>query len=314
MTEHPCPLPYRYRMSGLNVASEIALPQRTAVGSNAAFDADVTMHVGDVPASLEQAAHEGPNWSVDARSFLLDLPGIGRFMASEGSRLTVCPAPGVPVDDILVFATGTALSAILYQRGAMLLHGSAVVHDGRAFVFCGPSGAGKSTLSGALWRAGCSFLSDDLCSVTQAADGTPLIEPDGRTLRLYRDSIDRLKLADAVGPPVRQRVDKFHVAPRSEATERAAGVPLGAIYMLADTNPAQPAGIVEFPPLVAAQALLRQAYRRRLALAYSAKGQLAARTAALLSHARVYHLRRPRDLARLDEMVDDLTAHWARLS
>lgn len=312
MIEDSPRLPYRYSLSGLKVASQVALPMRPIDEGAETFQADVTITVDDVPEQLQDVRHQGPNWSVDENNFLLDLPGIGRFMASDGRRVKICPAPGMPVDDILVFATGTALSAILYQRGGLLLHGSAVVRGGRAFVFCGPSGAGKSTLSGALSRAGCTFLSDDLCSVQQADDGTPMIEADGRTLRLYEDSIERLGMADAVGPRVRRQIEKFHVAGASDE-QVVTRAPIGAIYLLADSNAAHPPGIVELPPLPAAQALLRQSYRRRLALAYSATGGLAARTAKLLSHVKVYHLRRPRDFAQLDATVDALIAHWARL-
>ncbi|WP_156397247.1 MULTISPECIES: hypothetical protein [unclassified Sphingomonas] len=302
--------PHRYRLSGLKVASQVPLPMRPLAGEAETFEAEVTIAVDDVPERLEQLSHQGPNWSLDARHFLLDLPEIGRFMASDGHRLTICPAPGMALDDILVFATGTMMSAILYQRGALLLHASAVVRDGRGFIFCGPSGAGKSTLSGALSQAGCTFLSDDLCSIRDADDGSPTIEADGRTLRLFQDSIDRLGLAGAVGARVRAQVEKYHVAAAS-GEESVTSAPLGAIYMLADANAAYPPGIVELAPLAAAQALLRQCYRRRVALAY-AGGALAARTARLLSHVKVYHLRRPRDLAQLDDTVDALIAHWSR--
>lgn len=313
MTETPSPPPYRYRMSGLNVVSDIALPMRTLLDPTGDFPADVTIQLDMVPERLEQATHRGPNWMADASRFLLDLPEIGRFMAVGGRRLTLWPAPGMPVDDILVFATGTAMAGILYQRGALLLHGSAVIHEGQAFVFCGPSGAGKSTLAGALVRAGCGFLADDVCSVEQADDGTPLILPDGRALRLYADSIEQVGLTGATGPRVRRQVEKFHVAPPG-GMGGTQGVPLAAIYMLADANPAFPPGIAGLSSLAAAQALLRQAYRRRLALAYSSQGRLAARTAALLSHAGVYQLHRPRDFARLDDTVAQLRAHWAQLS
>jgi hypothetical protein len=298
---------YRYRMSGLNVASDIALPMRRALDAEGTFAADVTLHVGEVPERLEQPTHRGANWAVQGKRFLLNLPGIGRFLSEDGCRLTLCPAIDMPLDDILVFATGTALAAILYQRGAMLLHASAVTHKGRAFLFCGQSGAGKSTLAGVLGRTGCGFLTDDVSSVVRSDDGPPLILSDGRALRLYADSIGHIGLA--VGPRVRSRLDKFHVAPPA-GSEGPQSIPLSAIYMLADSNAAAPPGISSLPPLASAQALLRHTYRRRLALAYSSQGQLAARTAEILSRVPVFHLRRPRDFSRLDETVTMLRTHW----
>lgn len=305
---HP---PYRYRLSGLSVASDFALPMRTSIDQADAAPPDVTFHLGEVPDVLPQPTHRGANWMADNRAVLLDLPQIGRFLSEDGRRLTLSPAPGSFLDDILVFVTGTALAAILYQRGAMLLHGSAVIQNGRAFVFCGASGAGKSTLAGALVQAGATFLADDVCAIEQPPHGPPAIQADGRALRLYRDSIDNVGLHGAVGARVRRRIEKFHVAvgdPSQSATESA---PLAAIYMLGNSNAAAPPGITPIPSLAAAQALLHQTYRRRLALAYSSQGQLAMQAATLLSHVKVFHLRRPRDFSRLDESVTMLKAHWA---
>jgi hypothetical protein len=310
----PLPSPcHHYRLSGLSVASEFALPLRLNIDQAAAAPADVTFHHGEVPAGLPGAPHRGANWTADDRRFLLDLPQIGRFLSEDGCRVTVCPAPGIDLDDILVFVTGTAFAAILYQRGAMLLHGSAVIHEGRSFVFCGASGAGKSTLAGALTKAGATFLTDDVCSVEQTPPGPPSVRADGRALRLYPDSIARVGLNDGVGGRVRRRVDKYHVAVGDLAEAASETAPLAAVYMLGNSHAAAPAGITPFPVLGAAQALLHQTYRRRLALAYSSQGQIARRIAALLTHVPVFQLRRPLDFDRLDESLAMLEAHWAEL-
>ncbi|MBU0724719.1 MAG: hypothetical protein KJ904_01610 [Alphaproteobacteria bacterium] len=274
----------------------------------------MTMRVGEIPGRLENAPHQGACWSADSVRFLLDLPAIGRFLAADGCCVTIQPAPGVAIEDILIFATGTAMAAILYQRGAMLLHGSAVTHQGRTFIFCGPSGVGKSTLAAALCRSGCGFISDDVCAISHLADGTPIIEPDGRVLRLYPDSIGQVGMEDAVGSRVRQMLEKFHVTPPEHDTPKKEAPPLAAIYLLADSNPVDLPGIVRLAPLEAAQALLRQSYRRRIALAYAHQGQPAARTAALLSRVGVYRLSRPREFAQLDETVARLRTHWDQLA
>ncbi|NGM24193.1 hypothetical protein G3576_29660 [Roseomonas stagni] len=312
MIEQSAP-PYRYRISGLIVASDVALPMRTLLDPMGTPPADVTMSHAAVPDRLDQPTREGPNWTADDRRLLLDLPGIGRFLAEDGRRLALSPAPGVALEDITVFATGTGLAAILYQRGAMLLHASAVVHDGRAFLFCGPSGAGKSTLTAALTRAGCGFLSDDVCAIEPAAEGPPLVQADGRVLRLYRDSIGHVGLADAMGPPVRQQVPKFHVSPPGGTAATGAGVPVAAIYALMEASPATPPGITPLAPVAAAQALLRLSYRRRLALAYGGSGGLAPRIASLLHHAGVCVLHQDRDFAALDGTIAMLFRHWDTL-
>ncbi|OYX46738.1 MAG: hypothetical protein B7Y97_13290 [Sphingomonas sp. 32-66-10] len=299
---------YRYRLSGLYVSSEVALPARREADTVGDVPVDVAFRVGHVPEQLDHPTHRGPNWMADDRRFLLDLPDIGRFLCEDGRRVTICPAPGMPLDDILVFVTGTAFAAILYQRGGLLLHASAVICAGRAYLFCGPSGAGKSTLAAALSRAGCRVLSDDVCAVEGDGGGAPMILSDGRALRLYADSIGQVGLADAVGDRVRRRIEKFHVIP-PQPDPAPEAVPLAAVYMLADANAAFPSGIDRSPVLEAAQSLLHHTYRRRIALAYCGHGMLAMRTASLLSHVPVFHLRRPRDFARLEETVGRIRSH-----
>ena len=300
-----------YRMSGLIVGSDIRLPMLLPVSQCEAFSLDVTINIEYVPKRLENPIHSGVNWSADSSRFLLDLEGIGRFMAADGCRVTFSPAQGTQVEDILIFVTGTMLSAILYQRGAFLLHGSAVVWNGRAFIFCGPSGAGKSTLASALCRAGCEFLSDDLSMIQPDATGVPSVYPDGRAIRLYTDSIERLGLEGAVGSRVRQMIDKYHVTPPSGEALIADSVPIGGIYIVADATPASPTGIILLPPVTAAQALFWQSYRRRLALAFVGGSLIAARTAEILTHAHVYYLHRLPNLRRIDETVALLFEHWA---
>lgn len=300
-------------MAGLTVRSEVELPMLVSLPSDDPRPPDVLVKLGEVPTSLTDFSHRGANWVVNRESFLLDLRGIGRFLSEEGRRLTLQPAPGVVPEDIAVFVTGTAMAAILYQRGGMLLHASAVIHHGRAFLFCGASGAGKSTIAGALVQRGASFLADDVCSVDQSAGRTPLVLADGRYLRLQPDSIDHVGLRDGVRDRVRRHIDKFHVvpAPVSQAVQESA--PLGGIYILSNSTAAASPGVRPMPPLEAAQSLLHHAYRRRLALAYARKGQIARDSARLLSQVPVFHLRRPLDFDRLDQSVAMIKAHWASL-
>lgn len=309
MSDSHAPRPHYYRLSGLCVASQFALPMRSSLAEEEAGPPDVTFSLGEIPSSLAEVTHRGASWMANADRFLLDLPKIGRFLSEGGKRVTVAPAPGVPLEDILVFVTGTAFAAILYQRGALLLHASAVVHQGRAHVFCAPSGTGKSTLAGALVDAGATFLADDVCAIEQRGHH-PVVRADGRCLRLYPDSIDQVGLRAGVGARVRKRLDKFHVAIEQPAADTA---PLGAIFMLGNSNAGSPPGITRLPPLAAAQALLRETYRRRLALAYSSQSGLAMGVATLLSRVPVFHLRRPRDFDCLGASIAMIHAHWAEL-
>ncbi|MGH7881159.1 MAG: hypothetical protein ACREQD_16915, partial [Candidatus Binataceae bacterium] len=71
----------------------------------------------------------------------------------RGRDVAVETEPGSTDRDAAGFVLGAAFGILLYQRGALAVHGAAVTKDGRAVAICGASGAGKSTLAAALCRA-----------------------------------------------------------------------------------------------------------------------------------------------------------------
>ncbi len=64
-----------------------------------------------------------------------------------------------------------ALSQALDSRGGALIHGAAVVIDGRAILLIAPSEGGKTTVCGLLDRAGVPVLSDETLALRPRTDG-----------------------------------------------------------------------------------------------------------------------------------------------
>lgn len=299
-----------YRICGLSVAAEMGLPGAVPYPVPPGTE-DVAIRRQPVPERLDHADIRKPVWEMDARRFLLRLPTIGRFLAEDGRILDVEPAPGMDLADALPFLLGTGFGALLYQRGGMVLHAATVAKDGRAYAICGRSGAGKSTLAAALCQAGCQLVSDDLTSVGLDGDGRPLAWPDGRQFKLFDDSIAQCELESRRRAPVRSKIDKYYVEPRT--AELGGAVPLAAIYLLRDQRPPLEVGIERLSALDSAQALLNESYRPRLLLAMARAERHVAQTAAMLRHVPVFHLTRPRALSGLAGTAEDLQTHWHEL-
>jgi hypothetical protein len=71
-----------------------------------------------------------------------------------------------------------AASLALPRDGALMFHGSAVVHDGVARVFIGVSGAGKSTISSLLEAVpGCTKIADELVVLRRTDAGWQVMVP-----------------------------------------------------------------------------------------------------------------------------------------
>jgi len=173
-------------------------------------------------------------------------------------------------------------------------------------LFCGPSGAGKSTLAAALAQRGFPSVSDDLCAITLTAD-VPLVQPDGRHLKLWAQAIDKLDLAERRGAAVRNRLEKFFVTP---AVTLAEPLPLGAVYALRPARPPHKAGI-ERPNVADAALILRRgAYRPLLVSRMGRKADYFRAATAIANTAGIFQLTRALNFAVMPEVVGSLEQHW----
>jgi len=298
-----------YQLAGLSVASEIAFPG--AVDAPAVDHPDVTIRQDATPPDLSPVIAAGPNWTLSDGAFLLRVPGVARFLAREGRSIDFELEGEATIDDARAFLWATAFGILLHQRGCPLLHASAVAVGGGAVLFCGASGAGKSTLAAALAQRGHAFVTDDFCAIAlDAAGGPPTVLPDGRLLKLWAQSIDKLGLDAQRGIPVRNRLQKFHVDPGEVAP---AAMPIRAVYALHFTKLQADARIRPMNFVDAAAVLGNHAFRPHLVRRLRQDGLYLRAAAAIAGAAGVHLLERPLDLDQLADTVTKLEAHWAEL-
>ncbi len=297
-----------YRISGLSVASEIALPGLIAGAPGLA--PQVTIRRGYVPESLADADASGPTWQIAGKSFLLRVPDIARFLLEDGNEIVVEPETPAREADVPIFILGTVFGILLHQREQIVLHASAVRVAGKAVLFCGSSGAGKSTLAAALAQRGYPLVTDDVCTVIVNGAAMPAVHPDGRQLKLWAQAIDRLDLAQQRGERVRNCLEKYYVEPREVFTEP---LPLGAVYALREARPPHKPGI-ERPNVVDAALLLRRsAYRPLLVRRMNQKANYFHAATTIANVAGIFQLTRALDFAKMPEVLAELERHWLGL-
>jgi hypothetical protein len=202
---------------------------------------DVSIRWGDVPTDLPGVTPLREVCWARAGKCLVNYPKIGRLLAESGERITAALAEGGDPGFLRVLIAVTGMTAILYQRGELCLHASAVAKDGEAVLIMGDSGAGKSTLSSALLKRGYAFISDDVSVVCQRSDGAFEVIRSYPSIRLHADSYRELDLFDEhriidpvddkhrLQPPLAQAVDRavirrichLRVGPESLPTTRA---------------------------------------------------------------------------------------------
>lgn len=199
-----------YRIYGLTIASEWSLPGLPAAPVNAAID--VHIRYDAVPECLPEAPSgvpaRGACFEAGRGSVLLLLPDIARLLVCDGREILVMPLHAEKSDAIALFLMNQALAILLLQRGLLVLHGGAVLMDGRVIAVGGGSGAGKSTLLAALQRQGHSVLSDEHCVLDVQQEGVTLL-PGPRVLQLWQETLDALELSHPDLEPVRRGLHKF---------------------------------------------------------------------------------------------------------
>jgi hypothetical protein len=297
-----------YRIAGLSVGSEIALPGLIAAAQR--NTPEITIRRGAVPESLPDATAAGPTWQIAGKQFLMNIPDIARFLLRNGDEIICEPHSDATAVDMPIFILGTVFGILLHQREQIVLHASAVRVNGKAVLFCGASGAGKSTLAAALAQRGYPLVTDDFCTLTVNGAGAPLVHPDGRQLKLWAQAIERLDLAQQRGERVRASLEKFYVEPSDVFTEP---LELGAVYALREARPPHTPGI-ERPNVVDAALLLRRnAYRPLLVRRMDQKANYFHAATLIANVSGIFYLTRPLDFAKMPEVIASLETHWLDL-
>ena len=177
---------------------------------------------------LTPGAHDTPFLKMARGDLRLTVEGIGCFRIHHGGQIAWQRANKCVSDqDLRTFLLGSAVGALLIQRGTLVLHGNALERDGQSIVCLGHSGAGKSTLAYALMLQGWRLLADDLVAITpsgQVLSGIPRI-------KLWHDAVKAFGLDPDALQPIRQGMQKYLLL--GEAIKRAERpCPLKAIYLI----------------------------------------------------------------------------------
>ena len=133
------PLPYYYYAFGLNIESAIEFPLLVPGTSS---NPDLVIQLGPVPHELGRVEEQGSYYQIGPRQFLLKVDKVARYLVSSGSEITVEPHPTADERDLRLYLLGSAIGAVLHQRGVWPLHGSAIASGRGAALFVGEKGIG----------------------------------------------------------------------------------------------------------------------------------------------------------------------------
>lgn len=242
-----------YALYGFTLRSTLAL--RAAPPAAADAVPDVEVRFAAIP------PREGERlWTEDEGATLaFDVAEVGRYRIAGGREILIDPAPQASERNLRVYLLGSAMGALLQQRGLLPLHANAIEIDGRAVAFSGKSGAGKSSLAAWFADRGHRILCDDVCAIAIRADGVPIVLPGVPRLRLWEDALVRSGREAAAYERSFDGQDKYDVP--AGAAAGAEPLPLGACYMLALPGEEGETGISRLTGVAAVDALVANTYR-----------------------------------------------------
>ena len=283
---------HRYRAYGLRVTSEVPLAPFLADERAAGEGAEVAIRVGL------------PGGGREATDVELEPDGAIRILVRNGTLVFIEPRAGLEPRAVAEYVSGIVLAVVLHQRGAFVMHASAVRVGDAVVAFTGRSGAGKSTTASVFAAAGHPVVTDDFLPLRLDSEGVTCVSGPGALKLIRPRPHDEGETTLATGLS-----GKWVVPPPADG-RRDSVAPLSAIYSLQD---APEFGVVRVSGQHAIAALLRDAFclavtgpRRR--------AQVLDQCAAVAGRVGVHELRRPRDFGRVDELMATVVRDLKRRS
>lgn len=292
-----------HKAYGLSISSELVLPELPLLSPTEDLDQfDIEIRLGHIasPEELGPLRQVGPFVWAGSGILWLYVPEIATFLVCEGREILIEPAAGVDEASIRLFLLGSAIGALLMQRGLLVLHGNAIRVGDQCLVCVGHSGAGKSTLAAGFARRGYPPLADDVVPIDAQGRALPGIP----RIKLWRDSAEHLQIDTSLLSAVRPSLEKFSL-PQQTVCDQA--LPVVGLYVLSTWKEAH----LQLDPIRGVrrfEALREHYYRPRFVAGLGLQAQHFSRFANVARQARVSSLTRPSSPFDVDSLVDVLLA------
>ncbi|MCJ2185383.1 phosphoenolpyruvate carboxykinase (ATP) [Novosphingobium beihaiensis] len=181
---------FSYNLGRFQIRSELALPDLVPA-ADAQICADLEIRFGPVPENLPAPDLAMPACQTQGHdSFLLKVPGVGRYLLTNSTLLTIDPVLPRKTPEIAWFFMSSVLPVWAQAVGLMCLQAVSMEMNGQAVVLCGGPVSGKSTLVAQLAGQGHRIIADDPCLIDTSP--RPAVLPTARALILTKESLGLL--------------------------------------------------------------------------------------------------------------------------
>lgn len=307
---------YHYQAFGLHIQSTYCLPEllppdHTRLDSAPDLLIRPAQKCDHIPPA---SAFPGHAWESLDRLHLrtpsgdhyLFWPQVGRAYVADGQLIALSPNPEVSEDVLRLHILGSAMGILLYQRGLLPIHASAVQVGDHAVAFMGMWGAGKSTMAAAMHVQGYPLLTDDIVAISLNGP-SPTIAAGFPQMKLWPDTVTIFGDEPTALAPVLPDEEKRKKTLTDAASPQK--LPLRSIYLLEDGPSPQ---IEQLPAKMAFFELLTNWYGARFGADFlnnMERKELFSQTSQLVQRIPLFALIRPNALEQLPALVQMIAQH-----
>jgi hypothetical protein len=292
-----------YRIGGITLISEIALPELPLIQQQSATPHPVQVRLGAVANHLPGAVELDPDCFATPTQYLLHIQGVARYLVTAGREIVVDLAAAAPALDVRGYLLGSIFVVLCQQRGLLPLHASAIAGKSGVVAFLGNSGQGKSTLAAHLAQRGFRVLADDVCLIDATEPSAAMVIPTAPWLKLWRTSLENLGREAEGLDRVFTDDDKYRLPLAPVLTPEPI---LRLVFLESNELASSTTEIEEVPRVQAVPLLMNLTHHSYLLEATGQQEENFLRCGRVLSQARAYRLIRPWGLMHVESTVDAL--------
>lgn len=292
---------HRYTVFGLIIDSCMEFPELIPGEGTP----DIHIRWGEVPDVLPESRKATARFQARPGCLLFTAEHVARLMVINGTQILIDKLPDAKEAAVRAFVLGSALGAILHQRGLLPIHASGIKYDDGCVLFCGRPGAGKSTLAGMFVQRGFALHADDICVIGLDKNETPWVYPAYPQQKLWGDALEKMGNEPALYRPLESVPEKFAVPSLHFSREP---LTIKKIFILSPRDKDE----IEISPITGInkyRVLRNQTYRRRFLEGLGVAESQFHAAAVVGKQIPLFRVHRPKNLFLLNELVDLLEKH-----
>ena len=181
---------FYYRVYGLNIESEICIPEFTTIENPQEVNIDTKIYYKNAGQEIKEAIKNGRRTNFTYNDMWFNVENVAIYHAYDGDKIEVESYENSDPYMVNMYILGTVLGLSILQKNMVAIHGGAIVINNKGCVFTGDKGAGKSTLTTALRKKGYGFVADDVAAIN--LDANTSIYPGFAYQKLCDDTMEKL--------------------------------------------------------------------------------------------------------------------------